>query len=337
MIAAPIHTHARSLAVLLLAGASLAACATPHPRYSSRADGPGAARAQPPTSAGRYKVGDPYQVAGVWYVPREQPHYDETGVASWYGDQFHMQPTANGETFDMNAISAAHTTLPLPSIVEVTNLDNGRRIQVRVNDRGPFVAGRVIDLSHAAAQELGYDRQGLARVRVRYVGPATLDLPGAGVRYAANGPPRAAYPIRQAASVAAAVPAIAAATPLPAYSPPIPRAPVAVSSAPLAPITGSELPALRAESPAQTPGLGTASAGSLYRVQAGAFSDHDNARRVAAQLGDAGRASIEPVDRNGITLYRVMLPGSADEGEAWVLRDRVASLGYVDARVIRPF
>lgn len=340
MTAAPIHTRTRthSLAVLLLAAGSLAACATPQPRYPSRADGLGVSRAQPPTAGGRYKVGDPYQVAGVWYVPREQPHYDETGVASWYGDQFHMQPTANGEIFDMNAISAAHTTLPLPSIVEVTNLDNGRKIQVRVNDRGPFVAGRVIDLSRAAAQELGYDRQGLARVRVRYVGPATLDPPGAGVRYASNSLPRAAYPIRQAASATTAIPP-AAAVATPAYTPPIPRAPIAVSSAPLAPITGSELPPLRPlpAAPAPVATVATASTGSLYRVQAGAFSDRDNARRVAAQLGDAGRASIEPVERNGVMLYRVMLPGSTDESEAWVLRDRVASLGYADARVIRPF
>jgi rare lipoprotein A len=339
MTAAPIQTRTRSLAILLLAGATLAACATPHPRYSSRNDGPGMSRAQPPASGGRYKVGDPYQVAGVWYVPKEQPHYDETGVASWYGDQFNMQPTANGEIFDMTAISAAHTTLPLPSIVEVTNLDNGRKIQVRVNDRGPFVAGRVIDLSHAAAQELGYDRQGLARVRVRYVGPATLEAPGSGVRYASNGLPRAAYPIRSTASIPTAAPIVATAATIPAYAPPIPRAPIAVSSTQLPPITGSELPLLRAQPTAPTPALPTttASAGSLYRVQAGAFSDRDNARRVAAQLGDAGRASIEPVDRNGVTLYRVMLPGGADEGEAWVLRDRVASLGYVDARVIRPF
>ena len=113
------------------------------------------ARAAPPPAHGRYKTGDPYQVGGIWYVPHEQPDYDKVGIASWYGDAFNMKATANGEVFDMNQFSAAHTTLPLPSMVEVTNLDNGRKLTVRVNDRGPFVGGRIIDLSHAAAQRAG--------------------------------------------------------------------------------------------------------------------------------------------------------------------------------------
>ena len=170
------------IAMVLLAGASLAACATVAPS-------PG------PT---RYKTGQPYQVGGVWYAPRDQPDYDQTGIASWYGDAFHMKATADGETFDMNAISAAHTTLPLPSTVEVTNLDNGRRLTVRVNDRGPFVGGRIIDLSHAAARELGYDRAGLAHVRVRYLGPAPLAGPEAGVRYAQATPAPVATAVRPA-------------------------------------------------------------------------------------------------------------------------------------------
>ena len=132
------------LALVLLAGASLAACATP--RYPSHATGP--APGAPMPGQGGYKVGAPYQVAGVWYVPKEDPSYDQTGVASWYGDEFHQKATANGEIFDMNAVSAAHTTLPMPSLVEVTNLDNGKKLVVRVNDRGPFVGNRIIDLSH---------------------------------------------------------------------------------------------------------------------------------------------------------------------------------------------
>lgn len=124
---------------------------------------------------GVYKVGKPYQVAGVWYVPAEQPDYDAVGTASWYGDAFHGKPTANGEAFDMHMVSAAHATLPLPSIVEVTNLDNDRSIQVRINDRGPFKPGRIIDVSRAAADQLGFVRQGTAKVRVRYVGPAPKD------------------------------------------------------------------------------------------------------------------------------------------------------------------
>ena len=130
----------RRVALVTAAAASLAACAS-----VDRGSSPGG-------TASGYKVGKPYQVNRIWYVPREQPAYDETGTASWYGDGFHMKATASGERFDMNAVSGAHTTLPLPCIVEVTNLENGRRLRVRVNDRGPFVRGRSIDLSHGAAQ-----------------------------------------------------------------------------------------------------------------------------------------------------------------------------------------
>lgn len=124
-----------------------------------------------------HKIGAPYQVNGRLYVPKADPNYEAVGVASWYGAQFHGKATANGERFDRNRLSAAHPTLPLPSLVEVRNLDNGRRLIVRVNDRGPFVADRLIDLSEAAAKELGFHERGLARVKVRYVGPA--DLPQA--------------------------------------------------------------------------------------------------------------------------------------------------------------
>jgi rare lipoprotein A len=113
----------------------------------------------------------PYQVNGRWYTPRAQPDYDETGIASWYGAAHHGRPTSTGEIFDQWAISAAHKTLPIPCVVQVTNLANGKSLRVRVNDRGPFVDGRIIDLSHGAAERLGFDRQGVTRVRVRYVGP----------------------------------------------------------------------------------------------------------------------------------------------------------------------
>ena len=122
-----------------------------------------------------FKVGKPYRILGQWYVPQFVTDYETVGVASWYGSAYHGRLTANGELFDMNALTAAHPTLPLPSLVEVTNLENGRRMVLRVNDRGPFVRGRVIDLSHAAAQELGFDYQGLATVHVRYLGLARLE------------------------------------------------------------------------------------------------------------------------------------------------------------------
>lgn len=123
-------------------------------------------------SSDHQKVGNPYEVAGLRYVPRRDDDYDEVGIGSWYGPNFHGRPTANGEVFDQHQMTAAHTTLPIPSIAEVTNLENGRSVIVRVNDRGPFVDDRIIDLSRAAAEELDYRSRGLARVRVRYLGPA---------------------------------------------------------------------------------------------------------------------------------------------------------------------
>jgi rare lipoprotein A len=112
----------------------------------------------------------PYEINGVWYRPRPQPDYDAVGLATLYGAGYRGRRTADGEIFDPAASSAAHTTLPIPCIVEVTNLANRRRIRVRVNDRGPFAPGRILDVSPAAAAALGF--QGMARVRVRFIGPA---------------------------------------------------------------------------------------------------------------------------------------------------------------------
>lgn len=119
----------------------------------------------------KQKIGRPYQINGRWYRPHIDTSYDEVGIASWYGPGFHGKPTANGERFDENRISAAHTTLPLPSYVEVTNLSNGRQLYVRVNDRGPFADDRILDLSRRAAELLGMKKLGLARVRVRLTDP----------------------------------------------------------------------------------------------------------------------------------------------------------------------
>ena len=114
-------------------------------------------------SVGHYKVGQPYQVNGRWYRPEYDPSYVRVGTASWYGADFHGLPTANGEVFDKEQLTAAHPTLPLPSIVRVTNLENGRSLEVRVNDRGPFVGDRLIDLSQAAARKLGYESRAWRR------------------------------------------------------------------------------------------------------------------------------------------------------------------------------
>lgn len=132
--------------------------------------------AAPLGPGGIYKVGNPYKVGGVWYYPAVDPGYDETGVASWYGPKFHGKRTANGEMFDQHAITAAHKTLPLPSWVEVTNLKNNKTLIVRVNDRGPYAHNRILDLSRAAANELGFLNAGTTPVRVRVVAPRTVEV-----------------------------------------------------------------------------------------------------------------------------------------------------------------
>ena len=114
-----------------------------------------------------YKIGDPYEINNVWYYPERDLKYNLSGIASWYGDKFHGKLTANGEIFNKNIVSAAHKTLPLPSMVRVTNLDNGKVLNIRINDRGPYVHGRIIDLSEKAAELLGFKDLGTARVNVK--------------------------------------------------------------------------------------------------------------------------------------------------------------------------
>lgn len=156
-----------------------------------------------PFANGYYKVGKPYTIKNVTYYPEYDPAYDEVGLASWYGSAFHAKETANGETFDKNLMTAAHKTMALPSYARVTNLENGRTIKVRVNDRGPFVAGRIIDLSEAAASKLGFHTQGVAKVRVEFLTLAQ----------AKGTPPKATR--NTAAQVREVVP-VAAAAPVPA-------------------------------------------------------------------------------------------------------------------------
>lgn len=161
----------------ILAGLLLTACAggnKPGPRATAKPAPGTSAVARDAARLGNWpvKIGKPYQVAGVTYYPADDRDYREVGIASWYGPGFHAASTANGETYDQDGITAAHRTLPMPSWVEVENLDNGRRLTVRINDRGPFVGGRIIDLSRKSAQLLGVDRTGTARVRLRRVYPA---------------------------------------------------------------------------------------------------------------------------------------------------------------------
>ncbi|HZS63814.1 MAG TPA: septal ring lytic transglycosylase RlpA family protein [Xanthobacteraceae bacterium] len=164
------------IAVLALCGLTLAQCSSSYSKYGVSPSARVVADGEPvPKGGGVYRVGKPYVIAGRTYVPQEDKHYHAEGVASWYGDDFHGRLTANGEVFDMNSISAAHPTLPMPSYVRVTNLTNGRSLVVRVNDRGPYANDRVIDVSVKAAKLLGFYDRGLTRVSVEYVGPAPLE------------------------------------------------------------------------------------------------------------------------------------------------------------------
>jgi len=146
-----------------------------HATRTSRRRGAGRQFGSLPKGGGYRKIGSRYKIGGRWYTPHEDPTYDRIGIASWYGSDFHARLTANGETYDMNALTAAHKTLPLPSYAYVTNQTNGRTILVRINDRGPYAGNRIIDLSRATARALGMERAGVGKVRVQYAGPAPLD------------------------------------------------------------------------------------------------------------------------------------------------------------------
>jgi rare lipoprotein A len=174
-IARNVAANVARLGAVVLSCAALANCSSSKilsDKYSQRvvADGQSVAK-----GGGGYKVGQPYTINGQTYYPSENPAYRAEGIASWYGPDFHGRLTANGEVFDMHGISAAHPTMPIPSYARVTNLDNGRSIIVRVNDRGPYARNRLIDVSIGAAHALGFYDDGLAHVRVEYVGRAPIE------------------------------------------------------------------------------------------------------------------------------------------------------------------
>jgi rare lipoprotein A len=194
----------------------------------------------------RYTVA-PYQVNGIWYYPKVDYAYDETGTASWYGPQFDHRPTSDGEIFDMNEVSAAHKTLPLPSVVEVTNLQNGRALEMRVNDRGPFVGDRLIDVSRRAAQLLGFEEAGTAPVRVRILKDQSIEVAEAAMR-GETGPV-------VAAATPAPAPIVAAAAPAPVVVRPPQPQPTRLAAAPTPPPAPALPPVRVAAAPKPTPSL----------------------------------------------------------------------------------
>lgn len=250
----------------------------------------------------RERVGPPYEANGRWYVPTPEPGYEQTGIASWYGAQFHGRRTASGETFDQDALTAAHPTLPIPSLVQVTNLENGRELIVRVNDRGPFVGDRLIDLSRGAAQMLGFEQNGHARVHVRYLGPAPR-------RVNADGTP---------APASTPVPA----APVPAQS--NEQAPRSVLPAPVdaVDLAGAPVPAR----PAPESAVGG------YFVQVGAYSDPGNAERVRAEAAAAGPVVVDTRSTvSGADLFRVRVGPWSSREEAEAARRVLSSLGYAES------
>ena len=296
---------------MLALAALLASCATdPSPR-------PG---------GGTYKVGTPYQIGGVWYYPKEDPFYTETGIASWYGQDFHGKLTANGERYNMDALTAAHRTLPLPTIVRVTNLENGKSLRLRVNDRGPYARGRIIDVSRRASELLGFQRNGTARVRVEYEGRGKVADPTQSAdldpNHASAAPVRAA-PLSSVASTDLAPPPGAQAS-APA---------TATSSLPVPPAAASTV------SPADNEPDGIVStqqvpAMTRLWVQVGSFTSRQNADRLVSSLSRVGVAQSSRIMLNGKPMFRVRFgPFNAVE-EADTMLDKVISAGQNGAQII---
>jgi rare lipoprotein A len=268
-----------------------------------------------------YKIGNPYQVGGVWYYPERDLAYDETGIGSWYGDEFAGRLTANGEIFDPDMVTAAHKTLPMPSVVRVTNLDNGKSLVVRINDRGPFVPGRVIDLSREAARLIGYRDQGIARVRVQVLAEQTLRLE----KLAKSG---------NFAEITGDVVAMPT---------------VAVVEQPEVSMTATSSTGKTVNSDAKDDNvsaielLARSRVGEVITVapirtqlwvQVGAFYAQANASNVLAKIEAVGTGQVSPVDVSGQTLHRVRIgPLSSVEAADRAL-DGVIGLGFSGARII---
>ncbi len=294
-------------ASVLAAIVALSACSTLAPIQSTSA----------PTGK-PYKVGTPYQVRGVWYYPKEQPTYDETGLASWYGPNFHGKSTANGETFNQNELTAAHRTLPMPVKVRVTNLENGKQVVLKVNDRGPFVHGRIIDVSKHAAELLGFKNKGTAKVRVEYLGLANQET----FKIA-----KAKTEKENRQAFGSAPVAVIASTEL--------APPVGAKAAPEIPAPRNG-PAVTFEQPEVTV-VSVPMQNDIY-VQTGAFQIYENAllskSRLLQQGYDSEAVRVQPVDINGARFYRVQVGPIMTIPEADQTLAQILSRGHAGARIV---
>jgi rare lipoprotein A len=312
-----------AILALFVAGLALAGCGeteTPKPVTHANAGGPPRVL---------YKVGQPYQIDGVWYYPKVDYDYDETGIASWYGSDFHGKATALGEPYDMNELTAAHRTLPMPSMVQVTNLENGRVLALRVNDRGPYKKGRILDVSRRAAQLLGFDADGTARVRVQIMAEESRQM--AAAAQAAAGPQVALQPGETKPQAAPTKPVVAQALPPPpgvrAVPQQAPSAPTRVAAAPQPPI-----PAVPIEPSGQVTRVPVRPT-QIY-IQAGAFTNQGNATRLRAKLASLGSTAVTPINVDGQRFYRVRLGPIASVEQADAMLDRVVGAGVPQARIV---
>jgi rare lipoprotein A len=318
----------KRLALLLLSSTLLGGCAEANLFAFGAKSVVGGGQPPPPTSSAspNYKVGKPYQVAGLWYYPQEDFSYDETGIASWYGPNFHAKLTANGEVFDQNAVTAAHKTLQMPSIARVTNLENGRSIIVRINDRGPFVNGRILDLSRRSAQLLGLEGKGTGKVRVQVLAEESMALAGKVKPDASGTEPKLAQAAPRGSVVAESLP-----------PPPGANArtsvPELASSAPAKAQRGMTPEAVEKELATQEVKSVPVHPTNIY-IQAGAFSRHDNANRLAARLASVGKARIQEAYIQGKPVFRVRLGPLASVEDADRMLDAVVAAGQQDARVV---
>lgn len=295
-----IISRTRPLAFLLALAALLGGCAetelASHFAKKSRSQ-----------TQGTFKVGDPYQIGGQWYKPTESYEFTQTGIASWYGPGFHGKRTANGETFSMHELTAAHKTLQMPSLVRVTNLENGRSVIVRINDRGPFSRGRIIDLSSKAADLLDFKRQGTAKVRIQVLSEESKAI---------------AMAARQGASTKGYEVAMNQGGRLPEQPAPRPDADIQTS------VPGHVREGRFYPDPVVRQMPVTSS--SIF-VQVGSFSDRQNASKLSGTLAQFGEAHISPANIGGRTFYRVRFGPMENVGQADKLLSRLGTAGYGDA------
>ena len=264
----------------------------------------------PSDNQGTFKVGNPYKADGKWYTPRETYQYSETGIASWYGAEFQGHRTANGEIFDKNELTAAHRTLQMPSLVRVTNLDNGRSLVVRVNDRGPFSQGRVIDVTQRAAQLLGFYGPGTAKVRIDLMADESKQLAQAarhgqstqGMEVAINERPMTEpAPLTQVSEGGQQT----------------------EETVPGHVKNGAFLPNPIVTQQAVHPT-------SIY-IQAGAFTSPENAKTFAMKVRGFGNVGVYPSMVNGRQFYLVRIGPVPDVPHADSLLSRVIGAGYKQA------